>query len=75
VRALVPPLLCACTGGERAGLPLWLVAIGWVNALVYLGVSNVVIFLFWKTNYRVRTVADRRQMTGTVHPILNLQTS
>jgi hypothetical protein len=54
-------------------LPLWLVVVGWVNAIAYLGVSSVVIYLFWKTNYRLRTVSDRRQSTGALHPILHLR--
>jgi hypothetical protein len=55
-------------------LPLWLSCVAWANAVIYLGVSSVVILLFWKTNYRVITVADRSGATQLPsHPMLQLK--
>jgi hypothetical protein len=55
------PLLCrytiaahthVCGYGNPAQQPLWWYVLGLLNVLAYAVVSNVVIFIFWKTNYR-----------------------
>ena len=47
-----------------------------LNAVTYFCVSSTVLYLHWKTNYRVATVADSGSRSGAdesfAHPLLSL---
>jgi hypothetical protein len=50
------------------------VLLGWVNVCILGVITSIVIFLFWKTNYRIVTVADRRKPSPSLaeHPMLSI---
>jgi hypothetical protein len=39
--------------------------LGWINYILYIFVANVVLYIFFKTNYRVATVAEYRPLKRT----------
>lgn len=57
-----------------ASYPLWWLALGWANMAVLWVITSIVIFLFWRTNYRMLTLADRRQTPSFLddHPMLSI---
>lgn len=62
---------------EALGIPGWAVALaGTGNFAVLWTITSIVIFLFWKTNYRIQTIADLRQteagMSDFEHPMLSI---
>jgi len=60
---------------EVVGVPAWMVLVGgWGNFAVLATITSIVIFLFWKTNYRIPTIADLREAEpgGSEHPMLSI---
>jgi hypothetical protein len=62
---------------EVVGAPVWLVLVaGWGNFAVLATITSIVIFLFWKTNYRIPTIADLRETepggSEFEHPMLSI---
>lgn len=62
---------------EGLGMPAWLMLVGgWGNFAVLATITSIVIFLFWKTNYRIPTIADLRETepggSEFLHPMLSI---
>ena len=69
------PLLERCRPGYEPPQLVW-TAVRWLNAASYFVVSNIVLYVNWKTNYRVATVADSGVQSDPgasfPHPLLSL---